>query len=139
MDAEGRDLLKVWTDDLPWLGQYVLDERGNPVPAAGLLQWGEWMQTANRQVALTEFPWGCVSTVFLGLDCNFDPVPMREPLHYQPVLWETMIFVKPAYTENAVLKDLDMEQRRYRSREGALEGHREMVERVKRQVGNREQ
>lgn len=50
-----------------------------------------------------------VSTVFLVLDHNY--------VGGVPVLWESMAFGGP----------LDMDQRRYGSREAAVEGHAEMV------------
>ncbi len=107
------------SDGLPWLGQYVLDERGNPMPANSLDEWSAWFGTHERHVALTEFAWGRVSTVFLGLDHNFLGSPVDDPLGYKPVLWETMVFGGP----------LDQEMRRYNSREEAENGHRETVER----------
>jgi len=102
-----------------WIGEYVLDEHGNPMPERDTLAWAEWFGTHDRTVALTEFAWGAVSTVFLGIDHNFCPQPMRSPLTYKPILWETMVFGG----------HLDQEQVRYNSREKALEGHRAMVKR----------
>jgi len=140
MDAKSNDLPDTWSEEMPWLGEYVLDEQGNPQPATGLLQWAEWMETAHRQIALTEFAGGRVSTIFLGLDVNFLFGPESDPLHYRPVLWETMIFLHPADADLSVGApvfggSLDLEQRRYTTREEALEGHREMVERA-RKAGN---
>lgn len=121
-----------WSDDLPWIGQYMLDAKGNPMPATGLLSWGRWLETAERHVALTQFAWGAVSTVFLGLDQSFFFGPEDDPLGYKPVLWETMVFVHHSRKNAALVKELDLEQRRYTSREDALKGHAEMVERCKR-------
>lgn len=106
---------------MPWLGLYVLNETGEPVPERDLLKWATWYETAQRHVALTEFAWGRVSTIFLGLDHNFLLRAEDDPLHYKPILWETMVF----------RGTLTGEQRRYRSREEALKGHRTMVERAK--------
>jgi hypothetical protein len=78
---------------LTWIGQYVLDGDGNPVPCEDTLEWGQWFETAaNRRVAFTDLGevLGQVSTVFLALDHNFSP--MNDPLTYKPILWETMIF-----------------------------------------------
>jgi hypothetical protein len=75
------------------------------------------MKGSARQLACTQFAWGRVSTIFLGL--NHDFLPMEDPLNYKPILWETMVFGGP----------LDMAQTRYRSQEEALAGHRAMVER----------
>jgi len=100
-----------------WSGYYVLDDDGNPRPERDLLAWGRWMETARRRVALTNFAGGFVSTVFLGLDHSFCLDPMADPLHYRPVLWETMVFGGK----------LDGEMKRYRSREEAILGHEAMV------------
>jgi hypothetical protein len=82
-----------WTDDLPWLGQYILNDAGEPVPATGLLSWGRWMGTAKLSLARTEVGEATVSTAFLGLDQGyFGMLSLRDPLIYKPLLWETMIF-----------------------------------------------
>ena len=120
-----------WNNDLPWIGQYVLDAQGNAVPAPGLLEWGAWLETADRRVAVTRFAWGAVSTVFLGLDHNFFGNPADDPLSYKPLLWETMVFVTHAEGNRALLRELDLERQRYTSREDAVAGHKEMVERCK--------
>ncbi len=103
-----------------WIGKYVLDGEGNPRPERDLLVWAQWFETADRRVALTAFAWGKVSTVFLGLDHSFQRDAMSDPLHYRPVLWETMVFGGK----------LDGEMARYRSREEALQGHAAMVQRA---------
>lgn len=113
--------MPLMPDDDLWLGYYVLGDDGNPRPERDVLAWAEWLETAERHVGLTRFAWGEVSTVFLGLDHSFAPDPMADPLAYRPLLWETMVFGGK----------LDQEQRRYRSREEAIEGHRELVERCK--------
>lgn len=65
---------------------YILDDDGEPQLCEDLLQWGRWMQTAERIVLQTRVGDACISTVFLGLDHN----------HWGttncPILWETMIF-----------------------------------------------
>lgn len=33
-------------------GRYVLDADGNPVPEPDLMKWAEWMEKAERHVAL---------------------------------------------------------------------------------------
>lgn len=81
-------------DDL-WVGQYVLDEQGNPRPAHDLLAWAQWYETSQRQIVLTWFRWGRVSTIFLGLDYSCAGMLMADAPsdpEYQPVLWETMVF-----------------------------------------------
>jgi len=108
-------------DEGSWIGTYILNKDGNPVPERDALTWAKWYETADRQVALTPFAWGWVSTIFLGLDHSFVFVFMSDPLIYEPELWETMVFGG----------SLNEEMRHYRSREEALEGHREMVERCR--------
>lgn len=70
-------------------GRYILDDQWRPIPCPDLMKWGMWMQGAVRTVALDSWNDGelRVSTVFLGLDHNYEP---EGP----PVLWETMIFSK---------------------------------------------
>jgi hypothetical protein len=48
------------------------------------MEWGMWMESANRQVALTEVGPLQISTVFLGLD--------RSLVEGAPILFETIIF-----------------------------------------------
>lgn len=66
-------------------GQYILVGQ-TPVPEPDPIAWADWFGESDRHVAVTcIFDIAAVSTVFLGLDCNF--FPMGEPL-----LFETMIF-----------------------------------------------
>lgn len=61
--------------------------RGHEPVRATLMEWGEFFQTANRRVRESWFGPDKsvhVSTVFLGLDHNWDVGP--------PHLFETMIF-----------------------------------------------
>lgn len=102
-----------WTKDAPWLGQYILDENGNTVPAKSLLGWAMWMQTGKRQLALDLIGRARVSTIFMGLDHHL----MRDEPH-QPILWETMVFGGP----------YDRHQQRYASKEEALRGHAKIVQ-----------
>jgi hypothetical protein len=55
-----------------------------PVPENDLFVWGQWLETADRQVARSEVGPMVVSTVFIGLDHNFGSG--------KPMLFETMIF-----------------------------------------------
>lgn len=58
---------------------YILDDQHNPVPVDNVLQWAEWIDTADRHVRLNRLPGDVsVSTVFLGVN--------------PPLLFETMIF-----------------------------------------------
>lgn len=97
------------------LAHYVLDERGNPKQEPDLMTWARWFEMADRQLGQDRFGDVCVSTVFLGLDHNFDD---GGP----PVLWETMVF-KGRH---------DGYQERYTSKVAAVEGHWRTAEMVRR-------
>ena len=100
------------------LGMYILDENGNPKKLGYDCKTGEWaefmMNTGKRQLAKDLLGDVLISTVFLGIDHNYAGTS-------EPVLWETMIFggQHAGY------------QKRYTSKEQALEGHKEAVELVK--------
>ncbi len=64
-------------------GKYILVDKV-PVSCPDLMRWGRFMQDADRHAAQTMVKGVRVSTVFLGLDHNWDGGP--------PVLFETMIF-----------------------------------------------
>jgi hypothetical protein len=103
---------------MPWIGTYILDADGNPMPCEDTLEWARWFgQASNRVVAFTDLGevLGQVSTVFLGLDHNWSP--MHDPLTYKPVLWETLIF-------GGIHDGL---MRRYDSLEAARLGHEDAV------------
>src|SRR5215469_5778666 len=59
-----------------------------PVACSNLLEWGEWLETADRRVDETFIGKYRVSTVFLGLDHRFGKG--------KPILFETMIFLADA-------------------------------------------
>lgn len=88
------------------MGHYVLGVDGEPVKVDDLMVWAEWFESANRQVASDSVGDVIVSTVFLGLDHNWNNGG-------DPVLWETMIFggSHDGYCD------------RYSSRAEALAGH----------------
>lgn len=94
---------------------YILDDDGNPVPEPDMLKAAHWFESAGnngkRTLALTEISKDhYLSTVFLSLDHN----------HWgegDPILYESMWFGG----------DHDGEQRRYCTKEEALEGHKEML------------
>lgn len=67
------------------LKHYILE--GHEPKAVTLEEWGAWFEKADqRRVAFTELSDKvCVSTVFLGLDHNFNK---EGP----PILFETMVF-----------------------------------------------
>ena len=51
--------------------KYILNENHDPVLCSDLMEWGRWLETADRHVAQDEIGDVRVSTVFLGLDHNF--------------------------------------------------------------------
>jgi hypothetical protein len=93
---------------------YTLDDDGTPVPCNDPVFWAGWYQLANRCVAETHIGAVRVSTVFLGINHNYAGFGL-------PVLWETLVFGG----------DLDGEGGRYCSREEAIAGHANMVDRVR--------
>lgn len=103
----------------PWIGQYILDEQGNPVQATSLRQWGEWMEKREERIVKQEHIGGYfVSTVFLGLD-------QRYWGEGPPILWETMVFSE---SNTKIDRPYDRSQYRYASREDAIAGHRKIVQ-----------
>lgn len=92
--------------------RYILKD-GEAVPCEDLMEWGRWMQDADRTVAHDTLGESRVSTVFLGLDHAFGGAI--------PILWETMVFGGP----------LDQEMDRYSSKAAAAVGHAKMCARVR--------
>jgi hypothetical protein len=50
-----------------------------------LLTWAKWFGTAERFICAETIAQNSVSTIFLGIDHNWNP-------HGPPILWETMTF-----------------------------------------------
>ena len=90
---------------------YILDGR-EPKRCDNLLQWARWMEDHDRVVARTKIDEILVSTVFLGLDHNFDGGT--------PILFETMVFGGP----------LNEHMVRYTGWKQALAGHQRVLEQV---------
>lgn len=69
--------------------KYILNDRGEPELCGDLITWARWFEAASengaRKVARDRVGNCEVSTVFLGLDHNFEDGGL-------PVLWETMVF-----------------------------------------------
>lgn len=93
---------------------YILDEN-RKVIEADLMTWARWFQDSKekRRVALFEQGGIRVSTVFLGLDHNYDDGP--------PILWESMIFGGP---------NSEDQDRCSGTWDDALEMHKQMIERA---------
>ena len=87
--------------------KYILNESGDPVPCADLMEWARWFERRPNRVVKQEYVGTqFVSTVFLGLDHSFgDDGP--------PILYETMILGGPH----------DQYQTRCATREQALREH----------------
>jgi len=96
-------------------GKYIL-KNGEPVQCDSLLTWARWFETADdeRRVRSDEIGDVRVSTVFLGLDHNYEE---DRP----PLLYETMIFGG----------EHDDYQERYSTRIEAEAGHIRAVALVK--------
>jgi hypothetical protein len=56
-------------------------------PVIDFTQWGVGFEKSEKRIARTKFPEAIVSTVFLGLDHNFD-----DDENAPPILFETMVF-----------------------------------------------
>jgi thioesterase domain-containing protein len=80
------------------------------------LEWARWYQTADRTVARTKVGEAEVSTVFMGLDYQFDP-------DGPPLIFETMVFSSDP--------QLDEWTERYSTWSDAEAGHARIVEMVR--------
>lgn len=79
---------------LRWFGQYILNERHQPVAEPDMEKWADWCeQPGNRCVAQDYIAMFHVSTVFLGIDPVFIFGDEGE-LHIPHGLFETMVFSK---------------------------------------------
>lgn len=85
------------------------------VEESDLMKWGKWMEKKNaRRVASTKLDDGThISTVFLGLNHNFDD---EGP----PLLFETMVFLKDG-------KGGEDYMERYTTYKEAESGHKKAV------------
>lgn len=102
---------RVWRDV-----KYILNADHVAVPV-DLLTWGRWLEEngARRIVRQDRFPDGVrVSTVFIGLDHNWDPAGPRH-------IFETMVFGGAH----------DQAQERYATWAQAEAGHAAMLARVR--------
>jgi len=99
------------------LGHYILEDR-QPV-RVDLMTWARWMEEhrIDRIVAKWDYKLGEVSTVFLGLDHQWDP-------DGPPLLFETMVFggIEDGYCD------------RYTTWREAEQGHMEVCQRIRDQL-----
>jgi len=94
--------------------KYILDKDGKPQHVSDLLEWARAFETMDRQIANTIIDNRVrVSTVFLGIDHAYNP-------DSDPILFETMVFGGKE----------DGFQDRYSTKEEAIAGHKEVVERL---------
>lgn len=89
-------------------GTYILDAESNP-QAVDAITWADNLTSPNRQLARDEIGELTVSTVFGGVDLNFERVG-------PPILWETRVFGLPDAADEICLQ--------YSSKADALEGHK---------------
>jgi hypothetical protein len=82
------------------------------VPASGAMEFGKWVETADRIVSKTQVADIEVSTVFIGIDHQFYNGP--------PLLFETMVFGG----------DLDQTCRRCFTWDEAVEQHETILSEV---------
>ena len=101
--------------DFPMGMYWVLDENHKAVPT-DLETWAKMCGNREAKIVKQEYRWHWwwVSTVFLGLDHNWDDGP--------PHLFETMIFFHGGKRHYA-----DIYQRRYSTWDEALAGHQLVV------------
>ena len=99
---------------------YILDEHDNPIPEPDLIQWAKWRNTADVRIASDSINGVTVSTVFLGLDHQWEGGP--------PLIYETMIF-------GGVHDEF---QERYSTRDEAIAGHAVAVAMVKSSLQKKE-
>lgn len=101
------------------MNKYILNDKGEPVIEKDLLKWGKWFEGSGdkRKVASTTINDYFVSTVFLGLDYNWGD---GEPLLYETMVFDNLPKRREAHEEIV----------RYSTREQALKGHEEMVNKL---------
>ncbi len=97
---------------------YIL--QGQTPVKVTLHEWAEWLNTANRHVAVTSVGEYRVSTVFLGLDHSFGDGGL-------PVLFESLVF-KGEHSWD------EIDGRRYHFWSEAENGHAELVAELEKKV-----
>jgi hypothetical protein len=101
-----------------YIKKYKLNENKEIIECS-LHEWGRFLETPEKIVKQEDVGDYWVSTVFLGIDHNF-----ARPHNGEPILFESMIF-KDADSGQ------DSWQERYCTYQEALDGHNDIVERLK--------
>jgi hypothetical protein len=118
------------------MGYYVLDDDNNVVawPDQKMLKWAmilEDLRRDGRTIVKQEFVDDCVwvSTVFLGLDHNYvNRIRFEHPEYKgEPHIFETMAFDRREGDEEL---GEDLECSRWSTWNEALEGHKDIVNRI---------
>ena len=120
------------------MDHWILDDQHRAVPAT-VMEWAEWKQNARKKgaaegtdadpsrVGSTNTATMWVSTVFLGINCNWSD---KGP----PICFETMVFSREKFPREFEGKIRwsrdDFEQLRYSSWDDAEAGHKAMVRRI---------
>jgi hypothetical protein len=106
--------------------ELYLEVGGIPVPSDDLMFWALQMEHADRSVGKTKVGDLLVSTVFLGLDHNYQE---EGP----PILYETMVFDEDhkCVDDWAGESSFWGEVQRYSTREEAQAGHEATVNAIK--------
>lgn len=103
------------------LDHYIIDENG-VITKASLMKWARWLESEkghrDRRIGYDKMEEVDVSTVFMGLDHGWGDDT--------PVLFETMVF-------NGINKPVEDYTARYHTLEEAREGHKRVVEEVKKE------
>ncbi|MBY3157352.1 hypothetical protein HFO56_34060 [Rhizobium laguerreae] len=110
------------------LENYILDHH-DIVPEPDSLKWARWMETADVVVARTDNGIMYISTVFLGIDHNFQGGP--------PLVFETMTFLTDDFSEETARLKVDftgLECWRWSIWEEADAGHWSVVQKMFRRL-----
>ena len=98
--------------------RYWMLEDKTLVGTNDIIEWGRWMESADRHVALTESEMFRISTVFLGLDHGWNGIPLY---------FETMIFESQPHLakldEHHIEIHNDLGMMRYTTWDEAKAGH----------------
>jgi hypothetical protein len=94
---------------------YILNDKGEIVPTSDPIEFAKSFECAETQSMKDEVYGVLVSTVFLGINHQYDP-------NGPPLVWETMVFGLKGQEDRPI---------RYSSKAEAEEGHKRMVELVK--------